>query len=226
MAGSLVHEIKNPLSTIGINAQLLLEDWKDPQSPKEERAVRRLRVMVAEIQRLERIMQTFLRFTERHELSLASSSLNSLLEDLVEFVSPDAEKRGVRIRLGLAPGLASFEFDSDLLRQVVLNLVQNALQAMDAAGGELILKTSERDRDGQPWAVCEVIDTGPGISPRALDKVFDLYYSTKKDGSGLGLAISKRIVEEHGGRIELRSEEGKGSQFVVWLPMRPRGKSR
>jgi signal transduction histidine kinase len=88
MAGSLVHEIKNPLSTLNINAQLLLEEWKSPSSPREERAVKRLKVMVSEVERLERILQSFLRFTEHHELNLRLGSLNDLFEDLAEFVEP------------------------------------------------------------------------------------------------------------------------------------------
>ena len=221
MAGSLVHEIKNPLSTININAQLLLEDWKDASSPREERTVRRLRVVADEVGRVERIVQTFLRFTQRHELNLDRTSLNALLEDLAESLSAEAERKGVRVRLGLDTELPEFVFDADLMRQVFLNLVQNAIQAMSSEGGELILKTRVVERDGEPFAVGEVIDTGIGISPRGLEKIFDLYYSTRDGGSGFGLAISKRIVEEHGGAIDVESAEGKGSQFAVRLPLEP-----
>jgi two-component system sensor histidine kinase HydH len=221
MAGSLVHEIKNPLSTLNINAQLLLEDWKDPVTPREQRAVKRLSVMVAEVERLERILQTFLRFTEHHELALQCADLNKLLEELVDFVSPQADKLGIQIRVGLDPGLGPFLFDADLIRQVFLNLIQNAQQAMTGKGGELIIRTRRELSSGGLSAVGEVIDTGPGIGPRGLEKLFELYYSTKQGGSGLGLAISKRIVEEHGGHIEVRTELGKGSQFAVHLPIEP-----
>ena len=219
MAGSLVHEIKNPLSTISINAQLLLEDRKEPQSPREERTVKRLTVIDSEIQRLEKIVQTFLRFTERHELHLEASSLNHLLEELAEFVSVEAAKFQIQIRLGLDPQLEEFPFDADLIRQVFLNLLQNAQQAMSTQGGELIVKSRRESIDSALYAVSEVIDTGRGISKRGQEKIFDLYYSTREEGSGLGLAISKRIVEEHGGFIRVQSEEGKGSQFSVYLPM-------
>jgi signal transduction histidine kinase len=220
MAGSLVHEIKNPLSTLNINAQLLLEDWKDASTARETRTVKRLAVMASEVQRLERIIQTFLRFTERHQLALEPNSLNQLLEDLVEFVTPEAVKRGIQIRLGLDAHLEPFSFDGDLMRQVFVNLIQNAQQAMGERGGELIIKTRRVVKDGVPWAVGEVIDTGAGIEPRAFKKLFDLYYSTKENGSGLGLAIAKRIVEEHGGHVEVQSAMGKGSQFTISLPMR------
>ena len=218
MAGSLVHEIKNPLSTLNINAQLLLEEWKSPSTPREARAVKRLRVMVAEVGRLERILQSFLRFTERHELDLKPGSFNDLLEELAEFIGPEAEALGIRVRLGLDPALGKFAFDADLVRQVFLNLVLNAKHAMEKGGGELILRTRLAERGGKAWAVGEIIDTGRGIPPHLREKIFHLYFSTKKDGSGLGLATSKRIAEEHGGFIEVESEEGKGSQFSVFLP--------
>ena len=220
MAGSLVHEIKNPLSTINLSAQLLQEEWKDADTPKEQRAVRRLQVMSSEVQRVERIIETFLRFTERHELSLEVKSLNEMLEDLAEFVTAEAERSGVQIRLGLSSGLAPFSFDVDLVRQVFQNLVQNACQAMNpAGGGELILKTDRVERDGVEYAIGEVIDTGPGIEADKLERVFELYYSTREGGTGFGLAISRRIIEEHGGFIEVQSVKGKGSQFSVYLPL-------
>jgi len=219
MAGSLVHEIKNPLSTINLSAQLLQEEWKDADTPKEQRALRRLQVMSSEVQRVERIIETFLRFTERHELSLEVKSLNEMLEDLAEFATAEAERSGVQIRLGLSVDLAPFSFDVDLVRQVFQNLVQNARQAMNPGGGELILKTDRVERDGVEYAIGEVIDTGPGIEADKLERVFELYYSTREGGTGYGLAISRRIIEEHGGFIEVQSVKGKGSQFSVYLPL-------
>lgn len=219
MAGSLVHEIKNPLSTININAQLLLEDIRDPQTPREERNVRRLRVIAAEIQRLENIMQSFLRFTERHEVRPVETNLNELFEELAEFVAPEAEKRRIRLRLGLDQDLPRSRHDPILIRQVFLNLIQNAYQIMGDAGGELILRTRVDEEAGERWIIGEVIDTGPGISERGMERLFELYYSTREGGNGLGLAISKRIIDEHGGFIKVRSEPGKGSQFSVHLPL-------
>ena len=219
VAGSLVHEIKNPLSTLSINAQILLEEWKESSTPRELRTLKRLKVMALEVERLERILQSFLRFTERHQLNLRESSLNACLEELAEFFADEAQRRGIEVRLGLDPELRPFHFDPDLIRQVFLNLIVNARNAMEEKrGGELILQTRLVERDGSQWAVGEVIDTGSGISPRAREKIFDLYYSTTKQGTGLGLATSKRITEEHGGFIQVESEPGKGSQFSVFLP--------
>src|SRR5690606_36545907 len=177
MAGSLVHEIKNPLSTININAQLLLEDSGEPQTPREERNVRRLRVIAAEIQRLESIIQAVLRFTERHEVRPIQGNLNEVLEELAEFVTAETEARRVQLRLGLDPNLPSTSYDPLLIRQVFLNLIQNAYQIMNDSGGELMLRTRVDAEDGEEWIVGEVIDTGPGISERGIERLFELCYS-------------------------------------------------
>ena len=220
MAGSVVHEIKNPLSTLSINAQLLMEEWSDASTPRELRTVKRLKIMASEVHRLEAIIQSFLRFTERHELDLRETSLNALLEDLEEFITPEANRNQVATRLGLDAGLGPFVFDPALIRQVLLNLILNGIHAMEDEGGELILRSRRETRDGQPMAVVDVVDTGIGMRPEVQDKVFDLYFSTRQDGTGLGLATSKRITEEHGGFIEVQSERDKGSQFSVFLPLK------
>lgn len=218
IAGSLVHEIKNPLSTLNLNAQLLLEDYKEASTPRDVRALKRLKVIVSEVERLERIMNAFLRFTERHELNLKPGSLNSLIEDLSELEASKARRKGIDLRFWPDPELPPIPFDADLMRQVFLNLILNAEHAMEGKGGELILRTRRVERDGRPWAVVDVIDTGCGIAPHIREKIFNLYFSTRKEGTGLGLSTSKRITEEHGGFLEIDSEVGKGSQFSVFLP--------
>ncbi len=222
MAGSLVHEIKNPLSTLSINAQLLLEEWHDAESPRELRTVRRLKIMAAEVERLERVVQSFLRFTERHELHLSLGSLNDLLTELEEFIGPEARRGAVETRLGLDAELPLTHFDPDLMRQVFLNLILNALHAMEPGGGELILRTRLVERDGSSWIVGDVVDTGSGMSSHIRENIFKLYFSTRKEGTGLGLATCQRITEEHGGTIDVQSEEGKGSLFSVFLPLTDR----
>jgi two-component system sensor histidine kinase HydH len=220
VAGSLVHEIKNPLSTLSINAQLLLEDWKDAREPRELRTVKRLKVMQGELARLTGIVESFLRFTERHELLLREGQLNDVIGELIEFIGPDAAKKNIQVRTRLDPDLEPFPFDRDLMKQVVLNLVLNAEQALEPkGGGELILISRREEGPDGRWAVFDCIDTGVGIPERVRERLFRLYFSTKPNGSGLGLATSKRIVEEHGGTIDVQSEPGKGSQFTIRLPM-------
>jgi signal transduction histidine kinase len=137
-----------------------------------------------------------------------------MLEDLVDFFSPQAQVQKVPLRLTKPPQPLVAPIDERLIKQSVLNLLINALQAIGDRGGEIMLSARH---EGQ-FAIIEVIDTGPGIAPDALPNIFKAYYSTKRGGTGLGLAICKRIVEEHGGRIEVKSEIGKGTDFCIFLP--------
>ncbi|MBN1422642.1 MAG: two-component sensor histidine kinase [Planctomycetes bacterium] len=215
VAGSLVHEIKNPLSTLQINAQLLLEEWKAPDTPREKRMVKRLQVMLDEVRHLEAIVRDFLRFAERHELERVTDDVNALIEGVADLLGTEMERRGIRLRASYDRTIPPLPCDRALLRQAVTNLLINAEQAMPE-GGEVIIKTAKVGEE----AVIDIIDTGVGIPPQNLQRIFALYFTTKKGGSGLGLATTKRIIEEHGGRIEVSSEIGKGTQFRLRLPLR------
>lgn len=220
LAGSLVHEVKNPLSTLNINAQLLLEEWQQPASPKETRMVKRLEVMRSEIQRIERIVTSFLRFTQRQELELASCDLNDVLSELIGRHSEALERRGIRARFQPDSELTPIEADENLLCQVFLNLIRNAEQAMEE-GGELIVRTHTHSAGAE----IEFIDTGPGIPEDRLPKIFRPYFSSKSEGTGLGLPTSLEVIRGHGGKFLVESEVGKGSRFVVRLPRHLKGSS-
>ena len=213
LTGGLAHEIKNPLSTVQLNLQLLGEDihldW-----PSANRVVSRLKTVQRETARLREILDDFLRYAGKLELDLQAVDLQPLIEDLVDFFHPQAELAGVKIRVRPAAGYVSVRADPRLIKQTVLNLMLNALQAMPD-GGDLILSASVEG----PWGLLHVTDTGSGISTDRQAKVFDAYYSTKKGGTGLGLAMSRRIIREHGGEIHLASEEGKGTDFILRLPL-------
>lgn len=216
LTGGLAHEIKNPLSTVQLNLQLLGEDihadW-----PGANRVISRLKTVQRETARLRDILDDFLRYAGKLELDLKPVELQPLIEDLADFFQPQADLARVRIRVRpLAnPALGVVvRADERLIKQTVLNLMLNALQAMPD-GGELILSATS---DG-PWGLLHVTDTGTGISAEKQTKVFDAYYSTKKGGTGLGLAMARRIIREHGGEISLASEEGKGTDFVLRLPL-------
>jgi len=213
VTGGLAHEIKNPLSTIGLNLRLLEEDL----SPSDSRLRNRLAVVQRETTRLRDILDDFLRYAGKLELDRRATNLNSLLEELVDFFAPQAQIQQVQLRLsppaGGAPIIA--DIDPKAVKQAVLNLMINAVQAM-TGGGELILSAAA-GTNGQ--AVVDVIDTGPGIAPEALDKIFQADYSTKKGGTGLGLPMARRIAEEHGGSLTVRSELGKGSDFSLTVPL-------
>ena len=141
--------------------------------------------------------------------------MNSILEELADFFAPQTQLNKVQLRFKPSPHPLFVSVDERLIKQAILNLMINALQAM-TAGGELILAASTHS----PWAVIDVIDTGPGVPREQAEKIFQAYYSTKKGGTGLGLAMTRRIIEEHGGQIGVTSEPNKGSDFFIKLPLK------
>jgi signal transduction histidine kinase len=213
LTGGLAHEIKNPLSTVQLNLQLLQEDL-DPHNPTYSRLVNRLATVKNETSRLREILDDFLRYAGRIELDRKPTELNALLEELVDFFAPQAQVSRVQIRFRRAARNVVANLDAKLVKQAVLNLMINAVQAMPA-GGELILGLDQTLSD----AVIDVIDTGTGIEPQKLSKIFDAYYTTKRGGTGLGLAMARRIAHEHGGELSVTSEAGKGSDFRLSLPL-------
>ena len=217
LAAGLAHEIKNPLSTINLNLQLLQEDWQNPQSPKERRTLKRLDTLHREAQRLATLLDDFLRYARTPDLEPQPCPLNDLLGDLVDFVRPEAERHHIDIRTDLAPGLPRLSADPKLLRQAILNLFINAQQAMPD-GGELIVQTAAPD---PAHVQIDITDTGVGIPDHNLHKIFDVYFSTKQGGSGLGLSTARRIIHRHGGTITVESEIHKGTHFAITLPLEP-----
>jgi signal transduction histidine kinase len=214
LTGGLAHEIKNPLSTVQLNLQLLREDLL-PDNPAYSRLVSRLETVQKETARLRDILDDFLRYAGKIELDRKPIDLNRLLEELVDFFTPQAQHQRVQLRVKPSDAPVEARVDERMIKQAVLNLMINALQAMPEQGGEIML-AARREPDG---VRLDVMDTGRGISPEALGKIFDAYYSTKRGGTGLGLAIARRIAEEHGGRISAVSEVGKGSVFTIELPV-------
>jgi len=230
MTGGLAHEIKNPLSTIGLNAQLLAEAIHETQLPGEQksRLVRRIDALRREAERLRDILTEFLRFAGSVHLDLKPTDLNAVVDEMVEFFLPQAESAGVRVRLELADRPLPVDLDSTHFKQALLNLMLNATQAMQAPsvdGGparpkELILRTELRRTPEGHAAAVHVIDTGPGVPDDKIDRIFEPYFTTKSGGTGLGLPTSRRIIEEHGGAIEVHSAPGRGADFIITLPPR------
>lgn len=230
MTGGLAHEIKNPLSTIGLNAQLIAEAAQeiDPEIVTDPdvkaRLIRRSDSLRREAERLKGILQDFLEYAGELKLDRRSVDLNELVHELADFFMPQAEQAGVRLRVDTAPGKVPAFVDPAAIKQSLLNLLLNAVQAFapqtsTAGPREVILRTSrELDRERAPLTTIHVIDTGPGMSPELLATIFKPYVTTKPGGSGLGLATTKRLIEAHGGRIEVYSEPGRGTDFAVTLP--------
>lgn len=228
MTRGLAHEIKNPLSTIGLNVQLLAEALKDSGLPDEERAplLRRLSALGREAERLRGILTDFLEYAGELRLEAREADLNQTVDELIDFFIPQAEQQGVRLRADLARGEVRAWFDPAQVKQAVLNLMLNAVQAMARHEGpgprELILRTAAgADEERRPTGVVHVIDTGPGIAPEALPRIFDPYFTTKAGGSGLGLPTARRIIEAHGGRLDVHTEPGRGTDFTITLPAGP-----
>ncbi len=216
LTGGLAHEIKNPLSAVKLNLKLLAEDFRHSDDDLTRRNSIRLRRLQDQVQRLHDILDEFLRFAGSHELQLAEVDLRQLVEELMDFFRPQAESSHVVLRQLSAPEPVRCRIDAGLIKQAVLNLMINATQAM-TDGGELLLRLG---REGDK-AVLEVIDTGPGIPPEVMGRIFDAYYSTRPGGTGLGLPTTRRIVRQHDGEIRVESELGKGTRFIVKLPLAP-----
>lgn len=225
LTGGLAHEIKNPLSTIGLNLQLLRESIDDADLPTDlaSRFGRRIDALTDETDRLRGILEDFLSFAGRMRLDPQAVKINELIEQLVDFYHAQASASGIQLRTRLDPAAGEIRLDPTLLKQALLNLLINATQAMVEArysdkphGGatDLILRT-ERTRDG---VEVHVIDTGPGIDPATLEKIFHPYFTTKKGGTGLGLPTTRRIIEEHYGSIAVHSDPGQGTDFTLHLP--------
>lgn len=225
MTAGLAHEIKNPLSTIGLNAQLLAEAINDTpiDADNKPRLLNRVGTLKRETDRLRGILQDFLDYAGQIRLDKRPTDLNAVCEELVDFLTPEAERALVRLRLDAARESLIAPVDVRLLKQAVLNLLLNAIHAVShkpgasAAGtrGEVILKAT-----GTPTAAeIHVIDTGPGIDTDTQAKVFQPYFTTKSGGTGLGLPTSRRYIEEHGGTLTLRSTPGMGSDFTITLPI-------
>lgn len=236
MTRGLAHEIKNPLSTIGLNVQLLQEDAADieraafdqPEIAEQAGKVRRrLGTLGREAVRLREILEDFLRFAGRIELDKQPTDINALVDELAVFYEPQATESGIKLRCQLEANPPTAQVDASLLKQATLNLLINATHAMADAkrdgqphGGanELILRTSRSSsKDGKRLCI-HIIDTGPGIADEVRAKLFEPYFSTKRTGTGLGLPTTRRIIEEHGGALTLHTERGKGSEFTIELP--------
>lgn len=229
MSGGLAHEIKNPLSTIGLNAQLLGEGIEELALAEEEKArlTRRIGTLRREVERLRGILTDFLQYAGEMRLEPRPTDVNTVVGELVDFFLPQAEKQGVRLRADLSPGALIATIDAPHVKQALLNLMLNAVQAMGGhrAEGprELILKTLRPRADE---VQVHVIDTGPGIEPATRERLFEPYFTTKPGGTGLGLATARRIAEAHDGRLDLFSEPGKGSDFVLCFPVSPTSPGR
>ena len=198
---------------MSLNPELLIEEVEDSDNPRDMRMLKKLQKVQQEAEQLNELLNDFLQFARVGDQELVAEDLNILVREFVDFYRPTAQEHGIGVSLHLESNLPHVKLNESLLRQVLLNLAQNARQAMPE-GGHLELQTSVRDREVQ----LEFIDTGEGMSEKTLANIFQVFYSTKADGSGLGLPTVRKIVEAHEGTISCESELGRGTRFLISLP--------
>jgi signal transduction histidine kinase len=213
LTGALAHEIRNPLSTLNLNLQLLREDMTRPGQAPEPRVLARLDAIEQETQRLKAILDDFLKFAGKYEVRPTVQPIKPVLESTVGFYAERLQQRGIQVRTSFADNLPPVSVDAARFQQALSNLVLNAEAAMPQ-GGELILSAEPEWRGLK----VHITDTGSGIPQEDLDKIFRPYYSTRPGGTGLGLPTVRRIVREHDGKLEVHSEVGRGTRFTIHLP--------
>jgi signal transduction histidine kinase len=211
MAG-LAHEVKNPLNAMTIHLELVRQHLL--KATEAEGANEHLEVISGEIKRLDDVIQGFLRFIRPQDLQLRPADANLLVEDVLALVKPDAVRSGITCRTEFSGAVPVLSADEALLRQALLNLALNACQAMPNGG--ILTLGARAASDGR--AVLVVEDTGVGIPANQLEKIFELYFTTRPGGSGIGLSMVYRIIQLHGGEIEVESTVGRGTTFRIRLP--------
>jgi PAS domain S-box-containing protein len=216
LTGGVAHEIKNPLNSIALRLEVL----RSKVSQDSPEANHEIDIIAGEVTRLDRVVKTFLDFTRPVSMTFADVDLKVLLAEVAQLVEPEAAKAQVTINQVSEPGsLFNMRGDRDLLKQAILNVVMNGIEAMPE-GGSLRIKIESllSSRQGRQ-AVIGISDSGPGIPVDQRDKIFQLYFTTKSKGSGIGLAIAFRVAQLHGGKLEFSSNLGQGTTFIFLLPL-------
>ncbi|MCD6405376.1 MAG: hypothetical protein J7M19_06085 [Planctomycetes bacterium] len=212
LAAGLAHELKNPLGALNLNLELLREKLESSGGlPDDSR--KRLTTIMKETHRLEDVLNNFLRYARRRPPALAPVDIPGLIEDVLVFLNPETLRAGIEVETHFDPDAATCLADASLLKQAMLNVILNAAEAMPNGG--LVTITTEHNADAVSIVVT---DTGTGVLPEDIPKLFDAYFSAKKGGTGLGLTITKRIIEDHNGTIELESSPGGGTTVTLTLP--------
>jgi signal transduction histidine kinase len=222
IAGGFAHEIRNPLTSIKTFVQLAPDRKDDPEFIGHFS-----RVVSEDVDRIERLIQEILDYARYMEPKFSEDDLNDVVASCLYFIEVKADSKSVQIEKDLASDLPRMMLDRQQIKQVLLNLFLNAMDAMADAGGRLTVRTHRLTKaSGESWVQVEVTDTGSGISPADLEHIFDPFYTTKhesgeREGTGLGLTIVHQIVQEHSGYIEVTSHVGSGTTFYVNLPVNP-----
>jgi signal transduction histidine kinase len=210
----VAHEVRNPISAIELNAEMLQDIVRSLGAGDLDEAVGLVASIRDQVKTLDALTEEYLAFARFPRPHFEEESVNDLVTELAEFIRPVATRQGLTVRVQTDPAVPVMEVDRPLLRQAVLNLVKNGLEAL-SHGGELTL-VSRRDGDAVEITVA---DTGPGIPDDVGKRLFEPFFTTKPQGTGLGLSIARQITEEHGGEIRWASVPGAGARFTIWLPL-------
>lgn len=213
VAASVSHEVKNPLNVLAVATQKILKKLSG-QSETDPEVYKWASHMRYEINRIDNILEEFVKFAKFPEPQFFKNDITQVIKEVSDLISENAKSSGVTIKLSLQENVPMFKFDARQLKEVLMNLFQNAIQAMQN-GGTLEIKTAVIDEK----VIINVTDTGEGISENNLDKIFTSFFSTKEGGMGLGLSIVQKIIESHGGKISCTSQPVKGTTFEIILPM-------
>jgi PAS domain S-box-containing protein len=214
MAAKVAHEIRNPLSSISLNAELLEDEIGSDDSIDKEEARTLLKSIISEVDRLTALTEEYLQFSRLPQVNPVQGSIVELLEEVLEFLHHDFNQKKIDAQFLAGKRIPDACFDRIQIRRVFLNVIRNAMEAMPK-GGQLKIWTEEKNHQ----AVVHIADTGTGIPEETMTKIFDPFFTTKDFGTGLGLAIVQQIIDEHGGQISCHSTPGIGTTFSITLPL-------
>jgi PAS domain S-box-containing protein len=215
MAAGIAHELRNPLVGIGSTASLLLDEFERSDPRRVE-----IDVILHETKRMDRIVNQIVEYARPRELAVAEFVLSELINEIIKLLNGPLQAKHIRIRTSLSAAADHLHADRDQIEQVLLNVIDNAIDASPMGGSVIEITAHELFHHEQPGIMLQVRDTGKGISPEALSRVFEPFFTSgKRNGTGLGMAICKNIVERHRGDIHLTSAVGEGTIVSIWLPL-------
>lgn len=215
MAAKVAHEIRNPLSSISLNAELLEDEIGSYTCVSTDEAKALLNSIISEVDRVTALTEEYLQFSRLPHIKRAPTRLIEVIEEVLEFLRRELIQNKIAVQFEVNKNVPEMLLDRDQLRRVFLNIMRNAMEAMPK-GGELKIWTEKRDQ----YQVVHIADTGAGIPEETLDRIFAPFFTTKDFGTGLGLAIVQQIIDEHGGQISCRSKLGAGTIFSIALPLK------